>query len=309
MDCAVQVEGSYASARSPIVAILTPFQTDGRIDFAALGDYLDLLAANGVRSILVNGTTAEFASLTGTERCSIVEYCRGRWPGELIAHIGSTAIGEAITLARHAHDHADRLAAISPYFFADAPEAGVEQYFTDLITTTALPVLLYNFPRHTQNPLSPDLVARLATRFPQLCGIKDSGKDLAITQAFKARCPDLQVFIGDDRIGAQVTEIGVDGVVTGAGGPVAELPVAIAAAARTGDQARADSLQRNFDLYSDTRKSIPVTDISFAKAALAQRLPGFPSHMRPPLSAATAEQYQQVRGFMRDIMIDILESI
>lgn len=296
------------------MAILTPFQTDGRIDFAALGDYLDLLAAAGVRSILVNGTTAEFASLTDTERRSVVEYCRGRWPGELITHIGSTAIGEAIALAHHAHDHADRLAAISPYFFADAPETGVEQYFTDLITTTTLPVVLYNFPRHTQNPLSPDLVARLAARFPQLCGIKASGKDRAITQAFKARCPHLQVFVGNDRIGAQIAEIGVDGVVTGAGGPVAELPVAelpvaIAAAARAGDQARADSLQRNFDLYSNTRKSLPFTDIAFAKAALAQRLPGFPSHMRPPLSATTAEQYQQVRGFMRDIMIDILDSI
>jgi dihydrodipicolinate synthase/N-acetylneuraminate lyase len=68
MDCAVRVEVSCTSACSPIVAILTPFQTDGRIDFAALGDYLDLLAAAGVRSILVNGTTAEFGSLTGTER-------------------------------------------------------------------------------------------------------------------------------------------------------------------------------------------------------------------------------------------------
>jgi hypothetical protein len=53
--------------------------------------------------------------------------------------------------------------------------------------TATLPVLLYNFPRHTQNPLNPDLVARLATRFPQLCGIKDSGRDISIIRAFKAR--------------------------------------------------------------------------------------------------------------------------
>ncbi|WP_280390946.1 dihydrodipicolinate synthase family protein [Nocardia brasiliensis] len=204
------------------MAILTPFRADGRIDFAALGDYLDLLNAAGVQTILANGTTAEFASLTGTERCALVEYCRSRWHGVLIAHIGSTAIGDAAALARHAHAHADWLAAINPYFFAAAPEAGIEQYFAELLAISQLPTLLYNFPRHTQNPLNPDLVARLAIRFPQLRGIKDSGKDLAVTRAWKTRCPDLQVFLSDDRLGAQVAQIGLDGVVTGAGGPVAE---------------------------------------------------------------------------------------
>ncbi|MFI6218579.1 dihydrodipicolinate synthase family protein [Nocardia brasiliensis] len=291
---------------SPIVAASTPFQLDGRIDLPALGDYLDLLTAAGVRTVLVNGTTAEFASLSGAERQRVVEYCRGRWAGELIAHIGSPSIAEAMELAHHAAEHCDRLAAISPYFFADAPVAGIEQYFAQLLEATPHPVLLYNFPRHTQNPLGLELVSRLADRYPQVCGIKDSGKDLAVTREFKIRNPRLAVFAGNDRVGARLTELGIDGVVTGAGGPVAELPVAIAAASRAGLLDHAQAVQRGFDTYTDTRKSLPLSDIAFAKAAIAERLPGFPTHVRPPLIGATSKQSTLISAFMRDDMLDVI---
>ncbi|WP_338760732.1 dihydrodipicolinate synthase family protein [Nocardia vulneris] len=294
---------------SPIVAVTTPFQLDGRIDLPALGDYLDLLAAAGVRTILVNGTTAEFASLTSAERRRIVEYARSQWAGELIAHIGSPAIAEAVALAHHAAQHCDRLAAISPYFFADAPEAGVEHYFAQLLEATTHPVMLYNFPRHTQNPLSPALVARLAGRYPHVCGIKDSGMDLAVTREFKTRGPRLAVFVGNDRVGAGLSELGIDGVVTGAGGPVAELPVAIAAASRAGLRDRALALQRSFDDYTDIRKSFPFSDIAFAKAAVAERIPGFPTRVRSPLIGATVEQVARIGGFIRDRMLDVIDHL
>ncbi|WP_280376543.1 dihydrodipicolinate synthase family protein [Nocardia wallacei] len=291
---------------SPIVAVIVPFRADGTIEFTALGDYLALLDHAGVTSVLVNGTSGEFASLTMAERRQVTEFCRAAWPHHLIVHVGATTTADVIDLIQHANNLTDQLAVIAPYFFADPPEAGVERFFTEVLDFCRKPVLLYNFPRHTQADLPPALVARLAERFPAVCGVKDSGKDREVTRQYKALCPRLQVLAGDDRIGPRAPELGIDGGVSGAGGPVAELPVAIAAAARAGLVDQAQRWQAVFDRYTDTRKALPLSEIAFAKAALSARLPGFPAHMRAPLLTATTDQQDTIRTFMRDTMIGAL---
>ncbi|MBF6340862.1 dihydrodipicolinate synthase family protein [Nocardia abscessus] len=92
---------------SAVVAVLAPFQRSGRIDFAALTDYLELLASAGVGTILVNGTSGEFAGLTAGERRSVVEHCRGEWAGTVIAHAGAAVVEDVRAAARHAQEHAD----------------------------------------------------------------------------------------------------------------------------------------------------------------------------------------------------------
>lgn len=86
----------------------------------------------------------------------------------------------------------------------------------------------------------------------------------------------MQVFVGDDRAGALLSEIGVDGLVTGGGGPVVELPLRIVKAVQRRDLEQAHQLQADFDHRSDARRASPLTEIAFVKAALAARLPGFP---------------------------------
>ncbi|WP_281919004.1 dihydrodipicolinate synthase family protein [Nocardia sputorum] len=296
-------------ASSVIVAVVTPFRASGSIDFGALSDYLELLSTAGVDTILVNGTTGEFASLTFGERRAVIEHCRRAWTGTLIAHVGATAAGEVIEAARHAEEYADMLAVISPFFFAAAPEAGIEQFFGQVLAESVKPWLLYNFPRHTGNPLTASMVARLAEKFPQLHGVKDSGKDPALTRQYKACCPRLSVYVGDDRVPARLNELGVDGVVTGAGGPVAELPVAITAAADRGEVECARSRQQVFDDYSDTRKAMALSDIGFAKAAVGARLPGFPPHVRAPLVAADKQQLHHIRRYMHASAIPAIQGL
>lgn len=289
--------------------MVTPFQASGAVDSGALSDYLKLLSAAGVDTILVNGTTGEFASLTSGERRAVIEQCRRMWTGTLIAHVGATAAAEVIEAARHAEEYADMLAVISPFFFAAAPEAGIEQFFGQVLAGSVKPWLLYNFPRHTGNSLSASMVARVAEKFPQLLGVKDSGKNLALARQYKARCPRLSVYVGDDRVPARLNELGLDGVVTGAGGPVAELPVAITAAADRGELDCARSWQRLFDDYSDTRKAMALSDIGFAKAAVGARLPGFPPHVRAPLVAADEAQLHGIRRYMHAEAIPAIQAI
>lgn len=291
---------------SPIVAVVTPFDADGEVNKHALQGYLELLSTVGVETILVNGTTGEFFSMTMHERQAVLRFCREHWPGRVIAHIGSAAIGDALALMAHAHSHADYVAAITPYFFAFPPEEGVRAYFRQLLARSDLPVLLYNFPRHAQVDIAPSIFSQLAVEFPRLYGLKDSGKDRSITRQFKSARSDLQVFIGDDRAVASCSDIGVDGIVTGAGGPVVEFPLRIVEAVQCNDHLRARRLQVEFDLWSDLRHASSVTEIAFVKAALGARIPDFPPFVRPPLVTATEAQCDAIRGFLRREMIPAL---
>ncbi|MGH3701353.1 MAG: dihydrodipicolinate synthase family protein [Pseudonocardiaceae bacterium] len=260
----------------PIVAVVTPFDAAGAVDKGALRGYLALLSAAGVTTILVNGTSGEFFNMTAPERGAVLELCREHWPGQIIAHVGSAALGDAIDLLDHARSHTDSVTAISPYFFASPPEEGVCAFFRQLLLRSDLPLFLCNFPRHVQADITPSIVSQLAAEFPLLRGVKDLGKDRGITWQFKAAEPDLKVFVGDDRAGAHLPDLGVDGLVTGGGGPVVELPLRIVDAVQRDDLTHAHQLQADFDQWSDARRASPLTEIAFVKAALAARLPGFP---------------------------------
>lgn len=282
---------------NPILATVTPFTSGYLVDTGALGDYLSFLFESGARALLVNGTTGEFPSLTVAERKSVLEFTRSHWPGQLIAHIGSSAVGDAIELLDHAHEHADAVAAIAPYYFADPPEAGIREYFGLLLERTELPLLVYNFPCHTQARITPALLDSLAAEYPMLVGVKDSGTDRAITTDYAGT--GLSVFVGSDGAAADIAEHSALGIVSGGGSPVPELPVRIAQALRAGDHDAAVRWQAVFDDCRGLRRRAGLTDPAFVKAALAERVPGFPVDVRPPLVAADSVQGAEIRTYLR----------
>ncbi|MEV0028021.1 dihydrodipicolinate synthase family protein [Nocardia sp. NPDC050793] len=282
---------------NPIIATVTPFTHDHTVDTGALGEYLGFLHRAGVPAILVNGTTGEFANLTVAERKKVLEQARAQWPGHLVAHVGATAYGDAIDLLDHARDHADAVAAIAPYFFADPPETGVRDFFGRLLARTELPMLLYNFPRHTQTPISPALLGALAAEYPMLVGIKDSSGQLDVARAYTAT--GLAVFAGNDGAAARIGELGVHGIVSGGGNPVPEIPVRIAAALRDGDRDAATRWQAVFDECRALRHESGLSDIAFVKAALAERIPGFPATVRSPLLTPADAVIADIRAHLR----------
>lgn len=282
---------------NPILATVTPFTRDDRVDTGALGDYLGFLCESGVRTILVNGTTGEFPALTVAERKAILEFTRSHWSGQVVAHIGASAIRDAIEMLDHAHDHADAVAAIPPYYFAEPPEAGLRDYFGLLLGRTKLPMLVYNFPRHTQALITPALIGSLAEEYPLLAGVKDSGSDRGVTRNYADT--GVSVFIGSDGAAAHIADFGALGIVSGSGSPVPELPVQIAQALRAGDRDEAIRWQKVFDECRGMRRRSGLTDTAFVKAALAERVPGFPATVRPPLATAGDVQSQEISTYLR----------
>jgi len=159
-----------SSIEGLVVPLPTPFNEDDTICRKAMIDHLKWLYANGVCRILVSGTTGEFFSLTSDERIELLDIAREHFPGMVMFQAGAESLVSTMKLVRKAVRHgADVIMVLPPYYFSDAPKAGLVQYFKSVADICQVPLVLYNFPKHTGNPITSDIL----TQVPH-SAIKDS---------------------------------------------------------------------------------------------------------------------------------------
>ena len=184
-----------------IVALATPFQTDGSIDYDCLRKLIDWHIEQGTDCIGVVGTTGESPTVTIEENCEIiraaVEQARGRVP--IMAGCGSNSTAEAITLAKFAKSvGANCQLQVVPYYNKPTQE-GQYQHFKAIAEATGdLPIVLYNVPGRTVAGLEHDSILRLA-QIPGIVAIKEATGDLARAQWLIRDLPkNFAIYSGDD---------------------------------------------------------------------------------------------------------------
>ena len=184
-----------------IVALATPFQTDGSIDYECLRKLIDWHIEQGTDCIGVVGTTGESPTVTIEENCEIiraaVEQARGRVP--IMAGCGSNSTAEAITLAKFAKSvGANCQLQVVPYYNKPTQE-GQYQHFKAIAEATGdLPIVLYNVPGRTVAGLEHDTILRLA-QIPGIVAIKEATGDLARAQWLIRDLPkNFAIYSGDD---------------------------------------------------------------------------------------------------------------
>ncbi|MEQ8819571.1 MAG: dihydrodipicolinate synthase family protein [Sumerlaeia bacterium] len=287
----------------PVFALLTPMSGEnGRPDHGALRDYLAFLEERGVQSVMVCGTTGEFASLQEKERIRLLATTRECFAGTVIYHASDPCMETVREYLDACRELADGVMMLPPYYYAYPCDEGLLAYFRAVLTGyRGPPVILYHFPRHSQAIVSPSLFAQLVEEFPEVAGMKDSGGDLAHAQECMKRgnaIRPVSIYIGSDRMALQSLQIGMSGSVTGAGNPVPEALVELTERFRAGEEADARAAQDRLDDWSAFRKNLPASEIAIAKAGLAARLPGFPTAVRPPLVEASPRIKSLVRDFL-----------
>ena len=163
------------------------------------------LFAQGVEGVAPFGTTGEGQSFAVDERRDGVDaLLQAGIPGtRIVAATGCAALTETIALTRHAVQAGCAAVLVLPPFFWKAPaDEGLFDWYAKLIEGVhdpRLKLLLYHLPQVSAVPLSVDLVARLATAFPDtVVGIKDSEGNWAHTSAVLERCPQLAVMVGHE---------------------------------------------------------------------------------------------------------------
>jgi dihydrodipicolinate synthase/N-acetylneuraminate lyase len=279
----------------PVVALLTPFDRRGKIDWQAFKSYLSALSGWGVRSAVCNGTTAEFSSLTLNERQKILEFVKNNFAGTLIDNVSSTCVKDSRKLIRGAQGIADAVLLLPPYYYAGARTEGLCRFFTETLADTTLPVFLYNFPKHTGNPIDGRLIKKLLEHGIELTGIKDSSGRIENAVAYKAQFPQLNIFYADDSEALKALQAGLSGSVTGGANPLPECLLAIRKHFDAAD-GKAQALQRVFNVWNDYRSASGFPEIPLVKAAMGARLSDFPVHARAPFTALPAEAVASVRA-------------
>lgn len=183
-----------------MVAIVTPMDAQGALDWQALTRLVDFHLQEGTDALVVVGTSGESATLNVQEHVEVikrvVDQVNGRIP--VIAGTGANCTREAVELTRNAQSvGADACLLVTPYYNKPTQE-GLYQHFKHIAEAVAIPQILYNVPGRTVCDMLADTVVRLSA-IPNIVGIKEATGDIARAKDIIARVPsDFSVYSGDD---------------------------------------------------------------------------------------------------------------
>ena len=275
-------------------AIVTPFSSDGEVDYATLTKLINIQADAGIDGIVPMGTTGESPTLSYEEHRRVittaVQSCAGRM--KVIAGTGANSTAEATTLTRHAKEAgADATLQITPYYNKPNQE-GLYRHFS-AVAEIGLPVVIYNVPGRTGREVEVETIARLSEN-PNIQGVKEAGGSVDRVSAILDLC-DITILSGDDSLTFPMMAVGAKGVISVASnvipGPMSEMTHL----ALQGKWNEGREIHRRFyrlfnDLFVDTNP-VPV------KAALAM-MGQIEEVYRLPICAMTDALKQTLRTTM-----------
>ncbi len=203
--------------KGSMVALVTPMQKGGLVDFSALDRLVELHISNGTEGIVSVGTTGESATLTPDEHIEVIAHTvktvNRRVP--VIAGTGSNSTAEALEMTSQAANvGADAALLVTPYYNKPT-QLGLIKHFQAIATAVDIPQLLYNVPSRTAVDMFPETVAALAVT-DNIVGIKDATGDLDRLQSMLDLSDDDQFCLlsGDDLTSRAFMLAGGHGVIS-----------------------------------------------------------------------------------------------
>ena len=208
------------------VALITPFNTDGSVDYEGLKKLINHLVEGGIDYLVSLGTTGETATLTKDEKKKIWEFTaeinNGRLP--LVAGIGGNdthAVADSFRTFKN--NHYSAILSVSPFYNKPSQE-GIYQHYKYLSETSELPLILYNVPGRTGSNMSPETTCRLANDFKNIIGTKEaSGSFDQFNQIMRDKPEDFLLISGDDPMALPMISIGAVGVISVLGNALPKL--------------------------------------------------------------------------------------
>src|SRR5438309_3555051 len=282
-----------------IVAIVTPMQDDGRLDFERFKSLIDFHIEQGSDGIVVVGTTGESPTVDFDEHKELIRlavaHARGRIP--IVAGTGGNSTVEAIELTQSAKNAgADACLSVVPYYNKPTQE-GMYRHFRRIAEQVDLPLLLYNVPGRTVADMQNDTVLRLA-EVPGIIGIKDATANLERGTDLLRRAPrNFAVYSGEDATALPLILCGGHGVISVTANVAPKLMHQMCAAALVGDVKKSREL--NDRLLPLHQKLFVETNPSPVKWAMAEM--GLIEYgLRLPLAPLSEKFHQTVREALHE---------
>ena len=231
-----------------MVAMVTPMNGDGSIDWAGLERLVEHHVGQGTDAIVSVGTTGESATLDHGEHAEVigrtVKAVAGRVP--VIGGTGSNSTEESIALTRTAQQAGVSACLLVVPYYNKPPQEGLYQHFRSIAEAVSVPQILYNVPGRTGVDMANDTTLRLS-EIDNIVGIKDATNDLVRGADLIRRCPDdFAVYSGEDGTACRLMLAGGKGTISVSANAAPRLMHEMCTAAVAGDEETA--LQRDGQL-------------------------------------------------------------
>lgn len=199
------------------VALVTPFSSNGKIDYSGLQKLVEFQINNGINYLVVQGTTGESVTLSEEEKIAILDYIieinAGRLP-ILLGVGGNNTLAVCEKIKFFSNYKIDGFLSVSPYYNKPT-QAGVFQHYKVIANSTNLPIIIYNVPGRTSSNISSQTTLELASSITNIVGVKEASGDLEQIMNIILKKPEnFLVISGDDALTLPHICVGGDGVIS-----------------------------------------------------------------------------------------------
>ena len=199
------------------VALVTPFNQDGQIDFDTLARIVENLIEGSVDFLCVLGTTAETPTLTSDERLTVTKFVIKQVNGRIPIMVGcsSNCTATAVEqIKQYQLDGIDGILSAVPFYNKPSQE-GVYRHFAEIAKASSKPIILYNVPGRTGINMTAQTTLRIAREFKNVIGVKEaSGKMDQIKEIIDNAPEQFKVIVGDDSLAMEAIQNGSVGVIS-----------------------------------------------------------------------------------------------
>ncbi|MBQ8967751.1 4-hydroxy-tetrahydrodipicolinate synthase [Ruminococcus sp.] len=198
------------------VAIVTPMNADGSINFDKLGELIEWQIAEGTDAIIICGTTGESSTMTDEEHIETIRYAvekvNHRIP--VIAGTGSNHTDYAVGLSKKAEEiGADAILLVTPYYNKTS-QRGLITHYTTIANAVDIPIILYNVPSRTGVNITPETLKELS-KVENIVAVKEASGNISQIARVAALCgDDLDIYSGNDDQIVPIMAIGGKGVIS-----------------------------------------------------------------------------------------------
>jgi len=280
-----------------IVALVTPMDQHGVIDYSALNSLVEHHIDSGTHAIVSVGTTGESSTLSPKEHLEVISAtiraADKRVP--VIAGTGANSTHEAIYLTQQAADlGADAALLVVPYYNKPTQQ-GLYEHFKAIAEAVKIPQIIYNVPGRTVADISNETIARLAD-IDNIVGCKDATGDLTRGKALLELVQDkISVLSGDDPTALEYMKLGARGDISVTANVAPKLMSQMCDAALAGDFELAERLDAKLNgLHASLFVESNPIPVKYATHKL-----GFgENHLRLPLTPVSAEFHAVIDAAM-----------
>lgn len=281
-----------------MVAMVTPMQPDGAVDYEALARLVEFHVSNGTDAIIAVGTTGESATLDHEEHLvvvrAVIDAVAGRIP--VIAGTGANSTAEALHLTEGAAKvGADGALLVTPYYNKPTQE-GLYQHFKLIAEKVEIPQILYNVPGRTACDMQADTVGRLS-RVANIVAIKEASGELdRVTQILDCAEDGFEVYSGEDPIGMETILAGGRGVISVTANVAPAAMHEMCRRALAGDRAGATEID---DTLRGLHKNLFIESNPIPSKWLLHDMGLIPAGIRLPLTPLSEQYHEVVRDAFR----------